>query len=392
VDPQRLVQRSVERGAVVVKLLLQLLLGLGLDEVGRRCAGALPLLLQMCRGAARSREGGARRRGPDAVSRAPSTAPLSSLTTSAPVGGSGAGAGRLTHWSLPGGGTSSSGISTTAAWLSSIGAGTDRTDGAMTVVVMAADGATTTCCDSAAAAVLRGPSLAAVAVLPAARSTLDERRLVGTVASDLNTLAGARGGTVDATLRTQRREIRHPPLKDMASGGAIAYLRVEKPRFLFLGGSAGVVAAADVAATAPPVASAVCAGASAARVASLVGCLVADALAPTPGAVSSVASTALGEGGVGSHLSERALPPPPSLSLLLLVRRRVFRSRRGGESLLLVQPKLLTSLFPVPPSSDSLLLLPSRPLLLPPLCHARARARGVGGSDYAKFAVTRCRE
>jgi hypothetical protein len=41
-------------------------------------------------------------------------------------------------------------------------------------------------------------------VLAAARDTLDERRLVGTDASDLSTLAGARGGTVGATLRTRR--------------------------------------------------------------------------------------------------------------------------------------------------------------------------------------------
>jgi hypothetical protein len=39
-------------------------------------------------------------------------------------------------------------------------------------------------------------------VLPAARDTLDERRLVGTAASDISTLAGARGGTVGATLRS----------------------------------------------------------------------------------------------------------------------------------------------------------------------------------------------
>jgi hypothetical protein len=47
VDPRHLVQRSVERGAVVAKLLPQLLLSLGLDKVGRRRAGALPLLLRM---------------------------------------------------------------------------------------------------------------------------------------------------------------------------------------------------------------------------------------------------------------------------------------------------------------------------------------------------------
>jgi hypothetical protein len=58
---------------------------------------------------------------------------------------------------------------------------------------MAADGAAATYCGSTVAAALRGPSLAAVAALPATRSALDERRLVGTAASDLNTLAGARG-------------------------------------------------------------------------------------------------------------------------------------------------------------------------------------------------------
>jgi hypothetical protein len=41
---------------------------------------------------------------------------------------------------------------------------------------------------------------AAVAVLATARDALDERRLVGTTASVLNNLAGARGGTVGATL------------------------------------------------------------------------------------------------------------------------------------------------------------------------------------------------
>jgi hypothetical protein len=65
---------------------------------------------------------------------------------------------------------------------------------------MAANGAATACCDPAAAAALRGPLLAAVAVLSAARGALDERRLMGTAASDLNTLAGARRGTVGATL------------------------------------------------------------------------------------------------------------------------------------------------------------------------------------------------
>jgi hypothetical protein len=227
VNPQRLVQRPVERSAVVTELLPQLLLGLGLDEVGWRRAGMLPLLLRMRGGATRSWKGGVRRRGPGTISRAPSAAPPLPLTTSTPVEGSGAGAGRLTHWSQPGGRTSSSGISTIAARLSSIGDGAGGTDGAVTAMVMNADGAATAhctsavvaaccvsaavadCCGSAVVAACRGPasaaaprepSLAAVAVFPAARDALDERRLVGTAASDLSTLAGARGSTVGATL------------------------------------------------------------------------------------------------------------------------------------------------------------------------------------------------
>jgi hypothetical protein len=46
VDPQRLVQRPVERGVMVAALLPQLLLGLGICEVGRWRDGAFPLLLR----------------------------------------------------------------------------------------------------------------------------------------------------------------------------------------------------------------------------------------------------------------------------------------------------------------------------------------------------------
>jgi hypothetical protein len=55
------------------------------------------------------------------------------------------------------------------------------------------------------------PPLAAVAVLASARGALDERHLVGIDASALSTLAGARGGTVGATLRTRKRTVRPPP-------------------------------------------------------------------------------------------------------------------------------------------------------------------------------------
>jgi hypothetical protein len=55
-DPQRFVQRPVERDAVVPKLLPQCLLGLGTSEVSRRRVGALPLLLRAHCGTVRSRE------------------------------------------------------------------------------------------------------------------------------------------------------------------------------------------------------------------------------------------------------------------------------------------------------------------------------------------------
>jgi hypothetical protein len=59
VDLQRLIQRLVERSTVIAELLPQLLLRLSLDEVGRRRAGSLPLLLRMRRGATRSWESSA---------------------------------------------------------------------------------------------------------------------------------------------------------------------------------------------------------------------------------------------------------------------------------------------------------------------------------------------
>jgi hypothetical protein len=110
------------------------------------------------------------------------------------------------------------------------------------------------------------------------------------------------------------RKLSSRSAKRRGYGGAVAYLRVENPRFLFLGGSVDVVAAAGVATASPPVVPAARAGASAARVASLVGCLEVGTPAPAPGAVSSAASAALGEGGEGSHLSGRVCPPSLSTS------------------------------------------------------------------------------
>jgi hypothetical protein len=114
-DPQGLVQHVVERGPMVSKLLPQRLLGLGLVEVGRQRTGRLPL---RSRRATVVFETGRPARDDEAsascVSHRGITQP-SSRITSTPAAGSGAGAGQLSHWPHPGGGTSSLGISTTDA-------------------------------------------------------------------------------------------------------------------------------------------------------------------------------------------------------------------------------------------------------------------------------------
>jgi hypothetical protein len=72
--------------------------------------------------------------------------------------------------------------------------------GSAAVAACCASATATNCCGSVVAtascgpaAAPREPSLTAVAVLTTARDALDERYLVGTTASDLSTLAGARG-------------------------------------------------------------------------------------------------------------------------------------------------------------------------------------------------------
>jgi hypothetical protein len=99
---------------MVAELLPQRLLGLGTREVSQRCVDALPLLLRMRRGAARSWKSGARRRGLGTVRWVPRRHAAVLPHHEYPIGVSGAEMGWLTHWSHPGGGTSSSGISTTA--------------------------------------------------------------------------------------------------------------------------------------------------------------------------------------------------------------------------------------------------------------------------------------
>jgi hypothetical protein len=53
--------------------------------------------------------------------------------------------------------------------------------------------------------------LAVAAALAPARGALDERRRVGMDASALNTLSGARGGTVGNTLRRCKQAVRFLP-------------------------------------------------------------------------------------------------------------------------------------------------------------------------------------
>jgi hypothetical protein len=72
--------------------------------------------------------------------------------------------------------------------------------------VMTAAVVVATCCGSMVVSAPREGSLAVAIVLPVTLGALDEHRLVGTDASDLSTLAGARGGTVSATLRAQKRK------------------------------------------------------------------------------------------------------------------------------------------------------------------------------------------
>jgi hypothetical protein len=135
-----------------------------------------------------------------------------------------------------------------------VGTGAGGTVDAAVASTAAATTATTSCRDLVAMAASCGGSLTAAA-LSVTRGALDERRLVGTDASDLSALAGARAGTVGGTLRTRKQEIELQPLETRTSGGVTAYLKVEKPRFLFLEGSTGAAVAAAVAAVALPDAS-----------------------------------------------------------------------------------------------------------------------------------------
>jgi hypothetical protein len=222
---------------------------------------------------------------------------------------------------------------------------------------------------------------------------LDKRRLVGTDAPVLSALAGTGGNGRHHPANAKNRRIRLWPLETETPRRTTAYLKVEKPRFLFLEGSADAaavpiaaaaapphVAAAPVAAVATPPdvaaalvvvgaalldAAAVRAGASATRFDALAARALPRALAPLPLA---------GPLATGVEAPTSLEPAPIAPFFLLLLRRRDLRSHRLRESLLLAQPVLLAVLLPALPPSDASLLLARGPLLLSSLRRARDRA------------------
>jgi hypothetical protein len=232
-----------------------------------------------------------------------------------------------------------------------MGTGAGGTADVAVAAAVAAAAAAASCRDPVATAVPRGGSLVAAA-LPAARGALDECRLVGTDASDLSTLAGVRVGTIGATLRMQKHKTELQASKSGAPGESATYLKLEKPRFLFLEGLRGT-------STAPVIAAAALADAPAVLASASVACAGSSTDRSTAGACSSAASTALGDEGGGFHLSAG----PPSLSSYSSSSDDEFSGVAGGEPLLLTQLVLLIPLLPTLLAPDPP-LLPARCLLL----------------------------
>jgi hypothetical protein len=163
---------------------------------------------------------------------------------------------KLTHWSHPSGGESSSGISTTTAREPPEGAGpcaasvdatartttgarppstAGATDCASTTPAAAGCASTTAGAADCTSATTGARRSSTAAVLAPARGALDERCRVGTDASALNTLAGARGGTIGTTLHKHKQIIRTPGCrKPNPAEEQAPYLEEEKARFLFL--------------------------------------------------------------------------------------------------------------------------------------------------------------
>jgi hypothetical protein len=172
----------------------------------------------------------------------------------------------------------------------------------------------------------------------------------------------------------------------------MAYLRVEKPCFLFLEGSVGAKAmavAATVAATVvPPDAPAARAGTSAARSASSVDRPAVGASAPDPGTCSSAASVALGEGAQAPTSQGGGAAPHHFPSHLLHLTTSIPASlgervpaARAARTLRPSTPSVLVAGSPVPSCAPPAPVPAAAP-------RARARALGVGGSDRAVFTAT----
>jgi hypothetical protein len=219
-------------------------------------------------------------------------------------------------------------------------------------------------------------------------------RLVGTDASNLSALAGAREGTVGATHVNKNTRSISGPSKSGAPGENVTYLKLEKPRFLFLEGS-GAVAATLVAATAALAAAtaaladapAALAGASAACAASSTDRPAAGTSAPATGACFSAASAALGDGGGGFHLSWGARPLSLSSSSSP---DDEFSEVAGGES-----PCCSRSRYSLSRCSRRFhrrilfsFLRVARSCSRRCATWAAARAQGIGGSDLEASTIT----
>jgi hypothetical protein len=144
------------------------------------------------------------------------------------------------------------------------------------------------------------------------------------------------------------------PSKPGARGENATYLRLQKPRFLFLEGSVRAVVAPVVAAAVLVDELAALADASAARTASSTGCPAAGAPAPVPRPPPLKGP------------APRRSPPPPPVTMS-------SRESPWGEPLLLAQPVLFALLLPALPPLDSCFLLARRQLLYPPLRSAGGR-------------------
>jgi hypothetical protein len=201
----------------------------------------------------------------------------------------------------------SSETSTMATRSPEVGASTGDADVAAADAVVATVATTTPCSGPMATVEPRG-GLPVAAVLTAARGALDERRLVGTAASDLSTLACARAGTVGVTPRTRNTGVSVDPSKSRTHGGSATQLKLEKPCFLFLKGSGGASVAPAGSAMAPAGTSATLVGYSTDDPAAGASTPAAGTSTPAAGASSTSASAARGDGCGGFHLLGGARP------------------------------------------------------------------------------------